>query len=165
MRWFRVISPPGRHRLTETRKQESVSDVRDPERDQSEPTGGEGSPIHELVADDILERMHHGTRKYGTALRAFNGRNALLDAYEEALDLAVYLRQALIEQDERIATFDDRCLICQREYADSAVTCRPGTPPGGVEFNAAGQACITTAAFCALTSDEIYELRRTGVIE
>jgi hypothetical protein len=29
-----------------------------------------------------------------------NGRDALLDAYEEALDLACYLKQAILERDE-----------------------------------------------------------------
>jgi len=29
----------------------------------------------------------------------FNGRDALKDAYEEALDLAMYLKQAMIERD------------------------------------------------------------------
>lgn len=142
-----------------------MSDVRDPERDQPLPSPTDGPSIHELVVEDMLERMHHGTRKYGTSLQAFNGRNALLDAYEEALDLAVYLRQALVEQDERLAALEARCPVCQREYANSAVTCRPGTLPGEVERSVAGQACITTAAFCALTADEIYELRRTGTIE
>jgi hypothetical protein len=32
-------------------------------------------------------------------LQAFNGRDALRDAYEEALDLACYLRQAIAERD------------------------------------------------------------------
>ncbi len=38
-----------------------------------------------------------GKQRYGTALYANNGRSALRDAYEEALDLACYLRQALEE--------------------------------------------------------------------
>lgn len=29
----------------------------------------------------------------------FNGRDALLDAYQEALDLVVYLRQVIYERD------------------------------------------------------------------
>jgi hypothetical protein len=40
-----------------------------------------------------------GRRKYGTALEANNGRDALMDAYQEALDLAMYLRQAIAERD------------------------------------------------------------------
>jgi hypothetical protein len=37
-------------------------------------------------------------RQYGERLAAHNGRDALQDAYEEALDLALYLRQALAER-------------------------------------------------------------------
>jgi hypothetical protein len=38
-------------------------------------------------------------RRYGTKLQAGNGRNALQDAYDECLDMAVYLKQAIVEQD------------------------------------------------------------------
>ena len=44
-----------------------------------------------------LERHAFGVAKYGTGLRAFNGRNALIDALQEALDLVVYLEQARVE--------------------------------------------------------------------
>ena len=44
-------------------------------------------------------RLEFGTKKYGTGLQPFNGRDALKDAYEEALDLCNYLRQALYERD------------------------------------------------------------------
>lgn len=37
-------------------------------------------------------------RKYGTYLQAFNGRNSLRDAYDEALDLCMYLRQKIEEE-------------------------------------------------------------------
>jgi len=49
------------------------------------------------VLTDMAERHAVGTKRYGTPLQAFNGRNVLQDAYEEALDLCVYLRQALAE--------------------------------------------------------------------
>lgn len=59
-----------------------------------------GSPsMHDLVADDLRRRRDFGLRKYGTLLQAGNGRDALRDAYDEALDLAVYLRQAIEERD------------------------------------------------------------------
>ena len=56
--------------------------------------------VHDAMIVDIESRKALGTKRYGTPLQAHNGRNALLDAYEEALDLAVYLKQALIEQDD-----------------------------------------------------------------
>jgi hypothetical protein len=55
--------------------------------------------VHDAMIADIEARKVLGTKRYGTPLQPHNGRNALLDAYEEALDLAVYLKQALIEQD------------------------------------------------------------------
>ena len=51
-----------------------------------------------MVVADLQERSEMGTEKYGTPLRAFNGRDALVDAYQEALDLCCYLKQALIER-------------------------------------------------------------------
>lgn len=49
----------------------------------------------------MQKRDEMGLRKYGTRLQAGNGRDALKDAYEEALDLAVYLRQVIAERDSR----------------------------------------------------------------
>lgn len=53
------------------------------------------------VVSDIIMRAHVGKEKYGTFLMTNNGRNPLVDAYQEALDLVVYLKQALLEQDEK----------------------------------------------------------------
>lgn len=54
-----------------------------------------------LVKHDLMSRMQFGKAKYGTALQPHNGRDALKDAYEEALDLCQYLRQAMYERDGR----------------------------------------------------------------
>ena len=54
--------------------------------------------IWDLVMEDIKERDEIGVKKYGTRLQGFNGRNALIDAYQEALDLVVYLRQLIFEE-------------------------------------------------------------------
>lgn len=68
---------------------------------------GEPSPvpnskpsIHDLVIADMESRKRMGLKKYGTVLQAGNGRNALKDAYEEVLDLAMYLKQKLEEERE-----------------------------------------------------------------
>lgn len=50
---------------------------------------------------DIEERKNLGLRKYGTLLQPFNGRSFLLDAYEEVLDLAVYLRGKIEEERQK----------------------------------------------------------------
>jgi hypothetical protein len=49
------------------------------------------------VIADMRERDAIGRERYGTPLRASNGRDAILDAYQEALDLRVYLEQARAE--------------------------------------------------------------------
>jgi hypothetical protein len=65
---------------------------------QPAPVATEGRPIWELVVDDMRERDQLGRRRYGVPLQAHNGRDPLVDAYQEALDLAVYLRQAIEER-------------------------------------------------------------------
>ncbi len=51
-----------------------------------------------LVLADMEDRRRLGIERYGVPLQAHNGRDALIDAYQEALDLAVYLRQAIEER-------------------------------------------------------------------
>lgn len=63
------------------------------------PTPNDHPDIQSAVVADIEARRELGIRRYGTALQPFNGRNPLLDAYEEALDLVVYLKHALTEQE------------------------------------------------------------------
>lgn len=46
----------------------------------------------DLLIADMLARHEQGIVKYGVPLRADNGRDHLIDAYQEALDLCVYLR-------------------------------------------------------------------------
>lgn len=65
--------------------------------DQPMPTQGHGD-IATLVRDDIEARARLGEERYGHRLQAHNGRDALFDAYQEALDLAMYLRQMLEER-------------------------------------------------------------------
>jgi hypothetical protein len=66
-------------------------------------------PIQILVMQDIQARMEHGITKYGTALMPFNGRDGIQDAYEEALDLAVYIRQC-VEEQRLLGTFNIEAL-------------------------------------------------------
>lgn len=56
--------------------------------------------VTEAVIADLKERTALGIRTYGMPLETFNGRDALLDAYHEALDLCQYLKQALMERDD-----------------------------------------------------------------
>lgn len=66
---------------------------------QPPPIKNDQPAIQDLVIADIEARKANGIRKYGTTLQAFNGRDALVDAYQEALDLCQYLRQLLEERD------------------------------------------------------------------
>lgn len=68
--------------------------------DQPHPVPNAGSPLWDLVIADMRERDQIGRQRYGTPLQAFNGRDALVDAYQEALDHAVYLRQAIEEREQ-----------------------------------------------------------------
>jgi hypothetical protein len=65
---------------------------------QSAPKGS-GSPILGMVLADLTNRALEGKEKYGEPLKAHNGRNALWDLYQELLDAAMYIRQAIEEQD------------------------------------------------------------------
>jgi len=65
--------------------------------------------IIELLIEDIQGRDTVGRAKYGKPLLSFDGRRTLQDAYEEALDLAVYIKKEMVERAElerRIAERD-----------------------------------------------------------
>lgn len=68
---------------------------------QPDPEPNANTPIADLVIADVRARQAIGQRRYGTDLQAHNGRDALADAYQEAIDLAMYLRQALEERDAK----------------------------------------------------------------
>lgn len=68
---------------------------------QPDPIKNDRPAIQDLVVHDIEARKLVGVQRYGTLLQGFNGRDCLLDAYQEALDLVIYLRQAIYERDNR----------------------------------------------------------------
>lgn len=66
------------------------------EGDQILPTGStEIADDQSLVIADIEARRQVGIARYGQAHVPFNGRNTMLDAYEETLDFLVYQRSLL----------------------------------------------------------------------
>jgi len=69
--------------------------------EQPDPTPNAHPAVWPLVMVDMAGRDKVGRERYGTPLQPHNGRDTLRDAYEEALDLAVYLRTALYERDGR----------------------------------------------------------------
>ena len=68
-------------------------------KEQNLPKHSDGPDITHLVKDDLESRAKKGVETYGARLKPSNGRNALIDAYQEALDLGVYLKQRLVEEE------------------------------------------------------------------
>lgn len=62
-----------------------------------DPKPGRKDVLPEVLAD-LQARSDFGIRKYGTPLQSHNGRDALMDSYQEALDLVMYLKQAIMER-------------------------------------------------------------------
>lgn len=54
--------------------------------------------VQAAVRRDLIAREEVGIARYGIPLQPHNGRDALRDAYAEALDLACYLKQAILER-------------------------------------------------------------------
>jgi hypothetical protein len=69
-----------------------------PIKDQPPPRKTKGRPIWNLVIADMRERDGVGRARYGMPLCANNGRDALIDLYQELLDAVVYCRQAIEER-------------------------------------------------------------------
>jgi hypothetical protein len=62
--------------------------------------------IQDQVIEDLEHRKQLGLSTYGTLLYPHNGRDALLDLYEELLDACCYIKQFLIEDDQYKTIFD-----------------------------------------------------------
>lgn len=69
--------------------------------DQPAPKPNTLPAIWDLVIEEMRHRDRIGRQRYGTPLQPFNGRDALTDAFQEALDLVVYLRQAIYEREQK----------------------------------------------------------------
>lgn len=67
-----------------------ISDIAD--------TMGKGWLVTMSVCDDLQRRSEVGQKRYGTKLKTFNGRSAMLDGYEESLDLCQYIKQRAMEK-------------------------------------------------------------------
>lgn len=78
--------------MTQSGDNDSPATTKEPE-----PTGY-GVVVLDLVLTDLKERSAKGEEKYGRPLHTNNGRRPLVDAYQEVLDLAMYLRQELEER-------------------------------------------------------------------
>jgi hypothetical protein len=82
------------------------------------PPVANGHPaVVDLVVAEMQARKVEGIRRYGMPLQPFNGRNADQDAFEEALDLTFYLRQAL-EERRTLAPLLDELIRAARAVVD-----------------------------------------------
>lgn len=70
--------------------------------DQKLPKINDSVPVQDQVCTYIQNRKLLGIQRYGTPLQAHNGRDALRDAFEEAVDLVQYLAQLIIERDGKL---------------------------------------------------------------
>lgn len=68
--------------------------------EQPQPKENTNPHIADLVIEDMKIRKELGIKRYGTALQAFNGRDALQDLYEEQLDQIVYTKQWMVEKQQ-----------------------------------------------------------------
>lgn len=66
--------------------------------EQPNPITNDLPAITNLVIIDLNERMDMGIEKYGMPLQPKNNRDPLIDAYQEAMDLLLYLRQMIYEK-------------------------------------------------------------------
>jgi hypothetical protein len=60
------------------------------------------SSVFKQVLKDLKSRDRKGWETYGKRMTPFDGRDSLWDAYEELLDLAVYMRKFIMEVDDRM---------------------------------------------------------------
>ena len=66
-----------------------------------QPKTNNTKPVHEVLINMIRCRALEGKKKYGTYLQAGNGRDALMDALQESLDMNQYLMQVIMEKETK----------------------------------------------------------------
>jgi len=78
---------------------------------QPAPVPNDRPSIHDLVIADMEERKALGKRRYNSLLQAGNGRDALVDLYQELLDACAYARQMIEERNTVTVTCDQAAAI------------------------------------------------------
>lgn len=100
--WIPDVNPQWRpdrqYREAKQPVMEPFDTMTNPNTPQPDPVKNEHPCAWSLVIKDMAERDLSGLQKYGTRLQPHNGRKSLVDAYQEVLDLAVYLRAEIYEQ-------------------------------------------------------------------
>lgn len=88
--------------------------------DQPPPQPNDKPAVWDVVIADMRERDKLGEQRYGTRLQPHNGRDALVDLYQELLDATVYVRQEILERIDWKA----RAEKAERERAELAAAVR-----------------------------------------
>lgn len=71
------------------------------------------------LADDLHARAEMGKDRYGTLLMTHNGRDAVMDCYQECLDALMYITQAKLE----LPAEESQQLLTARTYLFVATKC------------------------------------------
>ncbi|PPS89536.1 hypothetical protein [Streptomyces sp. MH60] len=95
--------------------------------DQPLPAEGQEN-VQDKLIDLIKERRDLGVQRYGRPLQTFNGRNAVRDALEEALDLSTYLMQVEMEKKATQACIREALHLHRANEIGVCVTCRCYSP-------------------------------------
>ena len=101
---------PGYDRHVE-RLKKKIIELESSNKPQPDPMRGEAPATWDLVVADMKERDRFGADKYGVQHQHDNGRDHLVDAYQELLDLTMYLRAEIAERGDlraRIAELEAR---------------------------------------------------------
>ena len=85
---------------------------------QPAPTQTSGRPVWEMVIEDIHARNRFGIEKHGTPLQVDNGRDKLVDAYQEELDKCVYMRAWIEQRNAAVALLRESKQFCGTKAAE-----------------------------------------------
>lgn len=66
---------------------------------QPKPSAG-GQSVTEAVIQDFQTRRKYGIKKYGQELLTVDGRDTLIEIYQELMDAVVYTKKALMEREK-----------------------------------------------------------------
>lgn len=97
--WWDDMRPKEVNALVREAYERGKASATDAVREQARPTG-DGQRVLDKVFDDLKAREKVGIERYGTPLKTNNGRDPLVDAYQEGLDLVQYMAQELLEREQ-----------------------------------------------------------------
>lgn len=90
------------------------------------------------LREALLYRQWQGQQHYGTTLRAFDGRWTLADAFQEAVDLSVYLAKEVVELrstrskgTEVLEMEAQQLMVAAMKLADAILKHAKSLDPGG----------------------------------